>query len=154
MMRFVTRSNTGLTMIELLVCLSILAFTLGGVVAIFFAGSRQGQFAQQRTEAGRVGQAILDFADTPKDVGVLAWGRVTADGIVRTGSITNLTPGAADIVFTELPLVWEAQIDLHTIDGLQCKILVIRLAMDENGNDNLDADDPEVSRYYALMVDR
>lgn len=71
----VGRGVRGFTMMELLVTLGILAIALASVLSIFARGSRFGLRAQERTEAGRVAQAVFDLVDRGFKVGAARRGR-------------------------------------------------------------------------------
>jgi hypothetical protein len=145
-------------MIELLVCLGILAFTLGGILSIFFAGKRFGDRAQERSEAGRVAQAVFDFADAPKDGALIQWGRVKGDPVVRNNppELDTHHPAAAGMFDSPLALVCTATIDDYVSTDLPgMHVLIVEVYRDDDLDGYVNTlNDTLIGRYYSLLADR
>ncbi len=165
----------GLTMVELLVCLGVLAIALGSVLSVFVAGTRFAAKSRRRMDASRVGRAVYDLADRGFGVGASIDHGRGAGGAgkfnVAAGSPDEFYSqdllsagylpswGPAYVVDSPLRLVWKCRISepsAGTFDLAGMYNVEITVSLDENENDAFDPepDDEEIRRYHAILVDR
>jgi type II secretory pathway pseudopilin PulG len=161
-------------MVELLVCLGVLAVALGSVLSIFVAGTRFAAKSRQRMDASRVARAVYDLADRGLDVAGTPHGRGTggagkfnvaaagpdefySQDLLSAGYLPSWAP--AYVVDSPLRLVWKCRISeppAGTFDLGGMYNVEITVSLDENENDAFDPEptDEEIRRYYAILVDR
>jgi len=174
--RDITRASRGMTMIEILVALGILAVAIGSILTIFHAGARHGARAREKMEAGRVALAVFDLVDKGFTDGTNEYGRDGATGGISPTTVpftsqqlfamTDPAPppnfsqwGPAYVTGSPVPLVWQYEISDATTDGVQLHRLSVTVAVDEDGDGIFDGTgSPEPDRvvrvYEAILADR
>ena len=156
------RGERGLTMVELLVCLGVLALALGSILSVFIAGTRFAVRAQRKMDAGRIARVVFETANA-RTVDA-TWGR-DATGAVVEGPIDSLTPSVSsafvlrpsDMIRIQTGLVWQstiAQVAPGTYDFDDFYTVETVVSHDTNDDGAFDVTDKVVGRYYALLADR
>jgi hypothetical protein len=161
-------------MMELAVCLAVLAIALGAVLSMFYYGARAGWRSQERREAGRVALAVFDLIDRGFiDQGAVRRGRQADGGFppgtstVRSQELMNSreTDGLsgfyawrpAYVVASPLPLVWECAISDYPSDVGGLHVLEVVVAYNEGdavpGVPEFGAEDREIERFHAILAD-
>ena len=144
-------------MIELLVCLGVLAIAMGSILSIFVVGTRFAATAQRRMDAGRVARAVFEVAN--QRVTDTTWGRNQDGNIQGDGtSITNLTGTIVppNLIVSPVSLVWECTLDTYAagdLNGLHILSLIVSHDSDGSGTFNLPGDEI-IGTYYAVLADR
>jgi len=167
----------GMTMIEILVALGILAVAIGSILTIFHAGARHGARAREKMEAGRVALAVFDLVDKGFSVNSAKFGRgKTTAGKIEDGEIVKSEELAhlddAPVTYTKwynewgptyvapspVPLVWKYETRAYAADGVGMHQLTVTVAVDEDGDYIFDDAPPEPDRvvrvYEAILADR
>ena len=83
------RGERGLTMVELLVCLGVLALALGSILSVFIAGTRFAVRAQRKMDAGRIARVVFETANA-RTVDA-TWGRDATGAVLEDLKSTNGT---------------------------------------------------------------
>ena len=159
----IRRADRAFTMMELLVTLGILAVALASVLSIFARGSQFGLRAQERTEGGRVAQAVFDLIDRGFMISTRRGRRDDGSLLDETINCQELdfnTTGAREldgmqfrslwkpayVIRSHLDLVWRATIstpnlpppapsglDWATMQGVHVLEVTVRFDGDGNG---------------------
>jgi type II secretory pathway pseudopilin PulG len=162
------RSERALTMVELLVCLGVLAIALGSILSVFITGARVATNAQRKMDAGRVARVVFELVDRGFVTSSGQHGR-GADGpgkfqpeVVKSEELSSLVGGTigrspAYVIYSPLALVWRAELSTPpagTYDFDDFHVLEITVSHDTNDNSAFDVTDEVVGKYYALLADR
>jgi type II secretory pathway pseudopilin PulG len=157
-----------LTMVELLVCLGVLAIMLGSILSVFTAGARVATNAQRKMDAGRVALAVFELVDRGFVTSSGQHGR-GADGpgkfqpeVVKSEELSSLDGGTigrspAYVIYSPLSLVWRAELSTPpagTYDFDDFHLLEVTVSHDTNDNGAFDVTDEVIGKYYALLADR
>ncbi len=164
--------DRALTMIELLVCLGVLAIALGSVLSVFVAGTRFAAKSRRRMDASRVARAVHDrfqkgWEEPPS--GSDNWHGHDDDGDVVDETIqSDQMPSISDVPASWAPayvidspvrLVWRCQVltpNPYTFDVPGMHLLVTTVSHDSNEDACFDTepDDEVIGTYCAILVDR
>ena len=162
------RGERGLTMVELLVCLGVLALALGSILSVFIAGTRFAVRAQRKMDAGRVARGVHERFAKGWEEPPGTWHGRRDDGTVVDETVTSQQmPGISDVqpgnapayvIDSPLSLVWRCEIvtpNPYTLGLPDMHMLVIVVSHDTNDNELFDdVADKVVGKYYALLADR
>ena len=162
--RNITRAPRGMTMVEILVALGILAVAIGSILTIFHAGARHGARAREKLEAGRVALAVFDLVDKGFTITSTPHGR-GSDGVVLDETISsgnhlqNIDEGQSAwrptyVADSPVPLVWKYDINPYTVDGVPMHRLSVTVAVDEDRDLQFSSGDREIRTYEAILADR
>ena len=165
----------GMTMLEILVALGIVAIAMSSILTIFHAGARHGARAREKMEAGRVALAVFDLVDKGFAVNSAPYGRGrTTPGVVDDGEIVTSEQleylDSKPVSYTKwykewrptyvatspVLLVWKYEITLYTVDGVAMHQLSVTVSVDEDGDLRFDPapTDRVVRVYEAVLADR
>ena len=162
------RGARGMTLVEILVALGVLAMAIGSILTIFMTGSRFGARTREKLEAGRVALAVFDLVDKGFDVGGTPYGRrstgplagqLVNDEEVESSLSSRVLGDAAFAARSPVPLVWKYKILDHTVDGVPMHRIEITVRLDTDGSGDpgyLEYDDTDrlIRVYHALLADR
>jgi len=163
------KGAAGLTMVEILVALGVLAIALGSVLAVFVGGSRTSLLARERMEASRLALAVFDVVDKGWIGGAEWYGRdgdgnlppadTLIDNNIYLSTNPNLPVNSADwwpayVIRSPVKLVWRCWIRTMPSDVGGMHHVTVTVYVDETENRGIDASDRIVGSFYALMSDR
>lgn len=156
------RGSRGLTMVELLVTLGIIAIAMGGVLSVFFAAFGYSRRGREKAEAARTALAVYGLMDRGfVETGGNAHGRGGDGNLVYEGGETVHTvtcqqlasalgmyyygPSWAPsyVTRTTSPLVWKCEVSQHpdwgSDDGCTgLHVLKITVSRDDDLDDSFD----------------